>query len=128
MVQMDFSKLCQMTGSAYIALGKYARAAEVLTFGIEQNGDFQLNYLRGVCRMAEEKYKEAIEDYSVALKANVEVESVLYSRGVCYMETGDYLKAQQDFGRLTEITGNEALREEAFRQMEIIKERQNAEE
>ena len=128
MVPMDFSKLCQMTGSAYIALGKYARAAEVLTFGIEQNGDFQLNYLRGVCRMAEEKYKEAIEDYSVALRANVEVESVLYSRGVCYMETGDYLKAQQDFGRLTEITGNEALREEAFRQMEIIKERQNAEE
>ena len=118
---MDTAQLCQMTGASYMVLGNYVRAAEVLSLSLEKKDDPHVRYLRGSSLLAQERYREALEDFTVAAQADSETEKSRYSAGVCHMQLGESAEALADFDWVIQNGQDASLREEAARQAERLR-------
>ena len=57
----------------------------------------ELYYLRGICRMGSEKYREAVSDFTSSLASEELTDEALYNRGLCYIQLGDNEAASIDF-------------------------------
>lgn len=116
MKPVDYAQLCRLTGSSHMMLGDYARAAETLTLSLERQDDPYVRYLRGTCLMTQKQYREALEDFRTAERAEVETENCRYSAGLCHMQLGETEEALKDFAWVMENGSDAALKEEAASQ------------
>ena len=117
---VDYAQLCRMVGAAQMMRGHYGEAAATLTLSLEEKNDPYVRYLRGSSLLAAERYDEALKDFTAAERGGADKESCRYGAGVCRMQMGETRQAVQDFTWVTENGKDEALREEAARQIELL--------
>ena len=58
---------------------------------------------KGIKLYNKEKYKEAIGIYTNVLNNNSKLQLAYYYRGLCYIETKEYLKALNDFNSIINL-------------------------
>ncbi len=79
--------------------GRAARAIELCTLAIELDPESAAAFqLRGVAHDGRKKLREAIADYSAALRLRPGTGEVHYNRGFARMKSGDLPGAVRDFG------------------------------
>lgn len=117
---VDNAQLTRMVGASQLAGGDYNGAVETLTLSLEEKNDPYVRYLRGSSLLAAERYDEALKDFTAAERGGADKESCRYGAGVCRMQMGETRQAVQDFTWVTENGKDEALREEAARQIELL--------
>ena len=118
---VDYAQLCRMTGASRMMLGQYAAAAETLSLSLEEKDDPGVRYLRGSALLADKRYEEALKDFTAAERGGAEKETCRYSSGVCRAELGKTDEALKDFTWVTKNAKDEALREDAARQIELLR-------
>ena len=117
---VDYAQLCRMTGASQMMRGQYAQAAETLTLSLNEKNDPDVRYLRGSSLLAEERYEEALKDFTAAERGGADRERCRYGSGVCRMQLDQTREAVRDFTWVTENGKDETLREEAARQIELL--------
>ncbi len=117
---VDYAQLCRMVGAAQMMRGHYGEAAATLTLSLEEKNDPYVRYLRGSTLLAAERYDEALKDFTAAERGGADEESCRYSAGVCRAELGDTRQAIRDFTWVTKNAKDEALREDAARQIKLL--------
>jgi tetratricopeptide (TPR) repeat protein len=110
-----------MTGASQMMCGRYAEAAETLTLSLEEKNDPDVRYLRGSALLAEERFEEALKDFTAAERDGADRERCRYSSGVCRMQLGRTNEAIGDFTWVAKNGKDETLREEAARQIELLR-------
>ena len=58
---------------------------------------------KGVTLANKGKYKEAIERYTKVINMNSQIQLAYYNRGLCYINTREYLKALDDFNTVLNL-------------------------
>ena len=112
-LEPDLAKLYNLRAIAKLALGKYEDAQQDFNRAIELQPD-ELGYLgQGFLKEEQKNYKEAIEDYTNALKASAEMDSLTKSfvynrRGWSKNLVKDYMGAVKDHNRAIELNPNNA--------------------
>ena len=78
---------------------------------------FELYFERGYANMQQEKFENAITDFSIIInKADYKYEAY-FNRGVCFFQIGDLEKAKFDFLRLLELDPQNKRAEEYLAQI-----------
>lgn len=57
---------------------------------------YNMYELRGLCRIRQKHYAQAITDYDAAIRLNPQNQSAWYNRALCRVEDKDYSRAQLD--------------------------------
>ncbi len=117
---VDFAQLCRMTGASRLMTKDYDAANRALTLSLEEKEDPYVRYLRGSSLLAQERFREALADLEDARKGGAEEAGCRYAEGICRMQLGETSAALSDFSWVREHAPDEALREEAARQMEAL--------
>lgn len=52
--------------------------------------------LRGLCRIRQKRYAQAIDDYTRSINLNPQNQTAWYNRALCRVEDKDYAQAQLD--------------------------------
>ncbi len=121
LVKMDTPSLYLMTGASHLYRAQYDQAAEYMTLCLETDSSMAYaNYLRGTCRLAEEKYAEAIPDFDTAIAAEAETEKSYFARAICRTKTGDREGALADYDWVVLHGKDPDLFTEASRQIQTL--------
>jgi len=97
---------------AYAQSGKFDKAIQDITIAMAGYDDkpvllSELLRMRGDYKRGLKQEKEAVNDYSVALKANPENKRALVNRGICYSNSRDYQLALTDFQKAIPMLKND---------------------
>jgi tetratricopeptide (TPR) repeat protein len=90
------------TGWAYLATQKYDKAIEYFTAGIagyhnDNKRMAKLIVARADAKRALKKYREAVNDYSLAIQADPTDKLAYWNKASCYYQNGDYELADQEY-------------------------------
>lgn len=107
----DSDDLCYFVGELFRFRKDYKKAIDQYTNAInlntnkEEKSFYLPNFFsqRAFCYVKENRYKEAAEDYTTALKIDPEDELVLINRGVCYQKMKDDKKAVADWEKAVSL-------------------------
>ncbi len=102
-----YFKAVQEASQLLISMKEYDRALEILNEGLviaeDDNERSRYFYLQGKALLGKESYAEAILRFNEVLSLTNDpqiVESGLYSRGISYLNLGQYREAEQDLAQL----------------------------
>lgn len=97
-------------GISFFETNDLANAEKNLTSMIESGESMpELNYLRGICKMASEEYDAAVSDFTASLASEELKDEALYNRALCYIKLENTDAAANDFQKVLDRGSDEEV-------------------